>query len=125
MRCGRGKNNFQKQIILESAIDLISKFIFGLIQIDEFFKQIHQLTKLIIKNYRRKFLESLKLYVQSVKETNIPQELVEEINLVLLSLHNFIEYSEFNIDDYYRKYVKNTFRIFIQFYNKIFFDTYE
>jgi hypothetical protein len=60
--------------------------------------------------------------LEKINQTKVNLELINNINVVIDSITNFIHYLENKSNDEYNKYVKSMFLLFVQFYNKLMFD---
>jgi hypothetical protein len=112
----------KNEIIILTAYDYISQYIFGILGLDEFFKKFHLLVKNLSKDFYKKFLAQITIFLEKINQTKVNLELINNINVVIDSITNFIHYLENKSNDEYNKYVKSMFLLFVQFYNKLMFD---
>lgn len=112
----------KREILMTSSIDFISHFIFGLMDLDVFFKKIHLLVRFVPKENKKEFLTNLAVYIEKIKPIKVNNEVFDQLTIVMDSIENFIDYSENKSAEGYNKYVKGLFVLFVQFFNKLFLE---
>ena len=112
----------KRQILLSISIDYISQFIFGLLDLDLFFKKLHLVIRYVPTEFRQEFVANLMEYVEKIKSIRVNNEVFEQLRIVVDSIDYFIDYSEKKTDEKYNKYIKSLFVLFVQYFNKLFLD---
>lgn len=107
----------KKEIMITTSYDYISQFIFGIIEIDEFFKKIHTMVLLASQNAMKEFLANLNEYIEIITEVKVNLELIGQLKLTIETLESYLEYMEKKTPDSYNKYIKNLFGVFVQFFS--------
>ena len=111
-------NILKKHIIFELAVEYLSKFIFGILELELLYQKISSLLIYLSSSEYHEFLDSQYLYLAKLKSTNVNSERIKHVTMVLDAIHSHIQYSNNKTEENYVNFLKNIFVLFLEFINQ-------